>query len=90
MASVSRDLLLGFAIPIVATALVALTSSSEISQNYAWIDWITHTGTVLGTLDTARVDSVESLAALARVTHSEMRLLRVVLRICSATHGSSP
>jgi PAS domain-containing protein len=59
-----RYLLLGLAIAIVAAASVALTSSSEISQNYAWIDWITHTGTVLGTLDTARADSVESLAAL--------------------------
>jgi PAS domain-containing protein len=59
-----RYLLLGFAIAIVAAASVALTSSSEISENYAWIDWITHTGTVLGTLDMARADSVESLAAL--------------------------
>jgi hypothetical protein len=59
-----RYLLLGLAIAIVAAASVALTSSSEISENYAWIDWITHTGTVLGTLDMARADSVESLAAL--------------------------
>jgi PAS domain S-box-containing protein len=59
-----RYLLLGFAIAIVAAASVALTSSNEISRNYAWIDWIMHTGTVLGTLDTARSDSVESLAAL--------------------------
>jgi len=43
---------------------VALTSSSEIAQNCQWIDWITHTGTVLGTLDAARADSFESLAAL--------------------------
>jgi CHASE3 domain sensor protein len=59
-----RYLLIGFAIAIVAAASVALTSSNEITWNYTWIDRITHTGAVLGTLDTARADSFESLAAL--------------------------
>jgi len=61
-----RYLLVGFAIAIVAAVSVGLTSSNEIARNNTWIDWITHTGLVLGTLDTARADSFESLAALQR------------------------
>jgi CHASE3 domain sensor protein len=59
-----RYLLIGFAIAIVAAVSVGLTSSNEIARNNTWINWITHTGLVLGTLDTARADSFESLAAL--------------------------
>src|SRR5882672_4462811 len=59
-----RYLVTGFAIAILAAASVALTSANEITQNSKWIDSITHTGTVLGALDTAQTDSFESAAAL--------------------------
>jgi len=59
-----RYLWVGFAIAIVAGAVVAFTSYSDITRNYNWIDWITHTGKVLETLDAARGDSFISVTAL--------------------------
>ena len=57
-------LLIGFVIAIVAAVVVAFASYSEIDQYYNWVDWVTHTQQVLGTLDTARTDSFTSVAAL--------------------------
>jgi PAS domain S-box-containing protein len=59
-----RYLLAGFAIAIIAAFAVALTAYYDMRRNYNSIDWITHTGTVIGTLDLARGDSCASLGAL--------------------------
>ncbi|HVB79596.1 MAG TPA: PAS domain S-box protein [Candidatus Binataceae bacterium] len=59
-----RYLWVGFAIAIVAAAAVGLTAYNDISRNGEWIAWITHTGTVLETLNAAREDSFASVAAL--------------------------
>ncbi len=59
-----RYLLAGFAIAIIAAAAVAFTSFEDINRNHRSIDWITHIGSVIGTLDAARDDSFAALAAL--------------------------
>jgi PAS domain S-box-containing protein len=57
-------LVAGFAIAIVAAAVVALASYSDINQYYNRVDWVTHTDVVLRTLDGARGDTFGSVAAL--------------------------
>ena len=57
-------LVAGFAIAIVAAAVVALASYSDINQYYNRVDWVTHTDVVLRTLDAARGDTFGSVAAL--------------------------
>ena len=83
-------LLIGFAIAIVAAVSVALTSSHEISRNDTSIDWIMHTGRVLGALDTARADSFESLVALQNYAHTgDPKSLDIVALSVKKVHGKT-
>ncbi len=59
-----RYLLAGFAIAIVAAVAVALTAYNDSSRSFNSLNWITHTGQVIGTLDAARGDSFAALAEL--------------------------
>ena len=59
-----RYLLAGFAIAIVAAVAVALTAYDDSSRSFNSLNWITHTGQVIGTLDAARGDSFAALAEL--------------------------
>ena len=47
-------LVVGLAIAIVAAAAVAFASYKGINQYYNWVDGVTHSQEVLGTLDAAR------------------------------------
>jgi PAS domain S-box-containing protein len=54
----------GFATAIVAAVAVAWASYKDITQYYRWVGWVTHTQSVLVTLDGARGDTFSSVASL--------------------------
>jgi PAS domain S-box-containing protein len=57
-------LVMGFAIAIVAAAVVALASYRDISQYHNRVDWVSHTEEVFTTLEAANGDAFASVAAL--------------------------
>jgi CHASE3 domain sensor protein len=57
-------LVVGFATAIVAAVAVAWASYNDITQYYRWVGWVTHTQSVLVTLDGARGDTFSSVASL--------------------------
>ena len=56
--------MVGFATAIVAAVAVAWASYNDITQYYRWVGWVTHTQSVLVTLDGARGDTFSSVASL--------------------------
>ena len=56
--------MVGFATAIVAAVAVAWASYNDITQYYRWVGWVTHTQSVLVTLDGVRGDTFSSVASL--------------------------
>ena len=56
--------MVGFATAIVAAIAVAWASYNDITQYYRWVGWVTHTQSVLVTLDGARENTFSSVVSL--------------------------
>ena len=55
---------IGFALALVAAAVIGLAYYRDVKRYYSWSDWISHTERVLETLDAARTETFSSLAAV--------------------------
>ncbi len=65
-----RFLWIGFALAIVAAAVLGIAYYGDVKRYYSWNDWISHTERVLETLDEVRSETFSSLAAVQTYTQN--------------------